>query len=142
VTQSDKLAKLETSYKHLLEATARLMQRTSRRHASIKDLERTVLYMRSLYNQSDREEPIHREEISAPEDDADEAFVEKWAAKRTFMVECDKERRCRKRLDKESDKRRKIKEIWDRWRHERLQILESENEARENTGAAVKASAV
>lgn len=127
MTQSDKLARLETSYKRLLEATARLMQRTSRRHASIKDLERTVLYMRSLYNQSDREEPIHREESSAQEEEEDDgAFVEKWAAKRTFMVECDKERRNRKRVDKETEKRRRQKEIWDRWRHERLQILENE----------------
>jgi hypothetical protein len=53
-------------------------------------------------------------------------FVEKWAAKRTFMVECDKERRNRKRVDKETEKRRRQKEIWDRWRHERLQILENE----------------
>jgi hypothetical protein len=129
VTQTDKLARLETSYKRLLEATARLMQRTSRRHASIKDLERTVLYMRSLYNQADEaapHQPVANESENSNEDEIDEGFVEKWAAKRTFMVECDKERRNRKRVDKESEKRRRIKEIWDRWRHERLQILENE----------------
>jgi hypothetical protein len=121
--------RLETSYKRLLEATARLMQRTSRRHASIKDLERTVLYMRSLYNQADEAAPhqvVVNESENSNEDEIDEGFVEKWAAKRTFMVECDKERRNRKRVDKESEKRRRIKEIWDRWRHERLQILENE----------------
>jgi hypothetical protein len=131
VTQTDKLVRLETSYKRLLEATARLMQRTSRRHASIKDLERTVLYMRSLYNQADKDneaphQPVVNESENSNEDEIDEGFVEKWAAKRTFMVECDKERRNRKRVDKESEKRRRIKEIWDRWRHERLQILENE----------------
>jgi hypothetical protein len=129
VTQTDKLVRLETSYKRLLEATARLMQRTSRRHASIKDLERTVLYMRSLYNQADEvapHQPVVNESENSNEDEIDEGFVEKWAAKRTFMVECDKERRNRKRVDKESEKRRRIKEIWDRWRHERLQILENE----------------
>ena len=54
-TVADKVVKLESSYKRLLEATAKLMQRTSRRHASIKDLERTVLYMRSLYNQVEKD---------------------------------------------------------------------------------------
>jgi len=42
------------------------------------------------------------------------------------MVECDKERRNRKREGKEQEKRRKLKEIWDRWRSERLQIFENE----------------
>jgi hypothetical protein len=42
------------------------------------------------------------------------------------MVECDKERRNRKREGKEQEKRRKQKEIWDRWRSERLQIFENE----------------
>ena len=119
----------------MLEATAKLMQRTSRRHASIKDLERTVLYMRSLYNQAEKDDVTQsstaavREESEGsapPDEDEDTGFVEKWAAKRTFMVECDKERRNRKKLDKESEKRRRQKEIWERWRHERLQILENE----------------
>jgi hypothetical protein len=119
----------------LLEATAKLMQRTSRRHASIKDLERTVLYMRSLYNQAEKDDVTHssttavREESEGsapPDENEDTAFIEKWAAKRTFMVECDKERRNRKKFDKESEKRRRQKEIWERWRHERLQILENE----------------
>lgn len=52
--------------------------------------------------------------------------MEKWAAKRTFMVECDKERRMRKREDKGAEKRRRQKEVWERWRHERLQIMENE----------------
>jgi hypothetical protein len=46
--------------------------------------------------------------------------------KRTFMVECDRERRSRKREDKEVEKRRRQKEIWERWRQERIQILENE----------------
>ena len=58
------------------------------------------------------------------------------------MVECDKERRNRKRLDKMGEKRRRQKEIWDRWRHERLQILENEKLARESSAALVKAAAV
>jgi hypothetical protein len=35
-----------------LKASARLFERTARRHKSNKDLERTVLYLRSLYNQA------------------------------------------------------------------------------------------
>ena len=55
-----------------------------------------------------------------------EEFAERWAMKRTFMVECDRERRSRKREDKEVEKRRRQKEIWERWRQERIQILENE----------------
>ncbi len=61
--------------------------------------------------------------------EVDEGFVERWAAKRTFMVECDRERRVRKREGKEREKRRRQKEVWERWRQERLQIMENEKEA-------------
>lgn len=104
----DKLFKLEINYHRLLESTAKLMQRTTRRHTSIKDLERSVLYLRSLYNQVEKGEVTHvQENESGSSSEIDEGFVEKWAVKRTFMVECDKERRVKKREGKELEKRRR-----------------------------------
>ena len=95
---------LETKYHTLLDATAKLVQRTIRRHTSLKDLERSVLYLRSLYNQIIPPEP-QQPSTETPAEDADgdvldDEFMEKWVMKRTFMVECDKERRFRKREDK------------------------------------------
>jgi len=49
--EDSKYLSLESKYRALLLATARLSQRAAKRHRSVKDLERSVLYLRSLYNQ-------------------------------------------------------------------------------------------
>jgi hypothetical protein len=44
------VSKLEKKYSRLLSSTAKLLQRTARRQKSNRDLERTVKYLRALYN--------------------------------------------------------------------------------------------
>ena len=45
------MAKLKRKYSHLLSSTAKLLQRTAKQQKSNRDLERTVKYLRALYNQ-------------------------------------------------------------------------------------------
>ena len=83
-----KLSKLQKSYGLLLTSTARLLQRTSKRQKSNRDLERTVKYLRALYNQVSPKEHTkeHTADPEEPHDDALEEGVQSLMNKRVFMV--------------------------------------------------------
>jgi hypothetical protein len=113
---SAKLSKLEAKYDGLLKATSRLFERTARRHKSNKDLERTVLYLRSLYNQ-----------VAPPpqrpcEDDTQYEVDEELAQKTCYMVEVDKETRVKKRLEKEKAKSELKLALWAKWQSQRVHL--------------------
>ena len=109
---SSKVHKLEDKYEILLKATSRLFERTARRHKSNRDLERTVVYLRSLYNQVTNQKHSFEEE---PEDISYDSGSEELCQKTCHMVEVDKEHRIRKRIEKERSKNESKLTLWNKW---------------------------
>ncbi|TNV67661.1 hypothetical protein FGO68_gene16582 [Halteria grandinella] len=119
-TKKDKYAKLDKKYTALLKATARLFERTARRHKSNKDLERTVLYLRSLYNQAivspEMQKPSKRAEerervIDEMESDSDGDIGNRVC----FMVREDRKWNVRKAIEKDKGKNEEKVALWTKW---------------------------
>lgn len=117
----EKLEKLEKKYNTLLKATARLFERTARRHKSNKDLERTVLYLRSLYNQAvvspEKQKASKRTEERQQIFDAIESDEEgeDLAKKVCFMVREDKAFNITKAIEKDRGKNEDKVALWAKW---------------------------
>lgn len=127
----DKLDELQAKYERLLRATAKLLARTSRRHASNKDLARTVLYLRSLYNQSQAPSPgpsqaLELEERGgrrqSEEGEEYEEEVRRLQEKRCYSVGAAKAAKGRRRAKKELAKGKEKLELWGKWARQRAQI--------------------
>ena len=121
-------SKLEKKYARLLSTTARLLQRTARRQKSNRDLERTVKYLRALYNQhaappsgetsSDLLMGIPEAEGEAQADEE----VQRLMNKKVFMVEEDREYHTRKRQRRDQEVGKAKMDLWVKWQKQRARL--------------------
>ena len=118
-TEDSRMTALERKYTFLLTSTAKLLQRTAKRQKSNKDLERTVKYMRALYNQV---RPQEHGKVVEEADEAEEetpakadAEIQALMNKTVFMVEEDREYQRKKHLIRDNAIGKAKMDMWARW---------------------------
>jgi hypothetical protein len=103
-----------------MNSTAKLLQRVAKRQKSNKDLERTVKYLRALYNQVRPKDPAQLPDLIMHKDDEtpeslDEEEVRALMNKTVFMVAEDREYNIKKRSVKENVIGKAKMDMWARW---------------------------
>ena len=121
---SKKLTKLHKKYAQLLTSTAKLLQRTSKRQKSNKDLERTVKYLRALYNQIKPRDHGKETDFDQVEDVGEEMDdeVKTLLNKTVFMVEDDRHYRLKKRQRRDDEIGKAKMDLWAKWQKQRARL--------------------